>query len=91
MSAKVYNGSCICGDIKYQVRLTLPPVDTIGPNGVYMRNEISFDSPPNQHHEASTDNDSTAPREGTRIYKCNCSTCHKVRLSPQHSTQLLLQ
>ncbi|KAF1968146.1 hypothetical protein BU23DRAFT_558831 [Bimuria novae-zelandiae CBS 107.79] len=46
-STKVYSGSCHCGDITYQIRLTLPPNDTIG-----------FD--------------------GTRIYKCNCSTCHKM-------------
>ncbi|KAK7182329.1 hypothetical protein PSPO01_11563 [Paraphaeosphaeria sporulosa] len=51
MSTKAYTGSCHCGDVKYQIRLTLPPNDTIG-----------FD----------------AKREGTRIYKCNCSTCHKM-------------
>lgn len=46
---KVYHGSCHCGNVKYQVRLTLPPLITA-------------------ERTAKT----------VRIYKCNCTTCHKM-------------
>ncbi|KAF2678774.1 hypothetical protein K458DRAFT_316299 [Lentithecium fluviatile CBS 122367] len=49
-STQVYHGSCHCGHVKYQLRLTLPPA--LGPD----------------HHL----------QKATRIYKCNCSTCHKM-------------
>ncbi|ORY18934.1 hypothetical protein BCR34DRAFT_472711 [Clohesyomyces aquaticus] len=45
-----YHGSCHCGNIKYQIRLTFPP--------------------------SLTDIDPKA--KTIRIYKCNCSTCHKM-------------
>jgi hypothetical protein len=42
-----YPGSCHCGAIQYQVKLTFPPnLDTQG--------------------------------DSVRIYKCNCTTCHKM-------------
>jgi hypothetical protein len=46
-AAKTIHGSCHCGDVQYQVKLTFPPVN-------------SFDA------------------ESIRLYKCNCSTCHKM-------------
>ncbi|PVI01156.1 hypothetical protein DM02DRAFT_561966 [Periconia macrospinosa] len=48
-STKVYDGGCHCGNVKYKIRLDLPP---------------------------STDEDPFKP--GTRIYKCNCTTCLKL-------------
>lgn len=42
-----HHGSCHCGNVQYQIKLTFPPIPKI---------------------EA----------ESIRIYKCNCSTCHKM-------------
>ena len=48
---KTYPGSCHCGNIKYLVKLSLPPQKGAHP----------FDQKP-------------------KIYKCNCTTCHKMGL-----------
>ncbi|KAH7128566.1 hypothetical protein B0J11DRAFT_525274 [Dendryphion nanum] len=42
-----YPGSCHCGIVQYQIRLTFPPV-----------------------HDVNA--------ESIRLYKCNCTTCHKM-------------
>ena len=51
---RAYKGSCHCGAIQYQLRLTLPPVLN-DPNEYWAR-----------------------PTPTVLIYKCNCSTCHKM-------------
>jgi hypothetical protein len=46
-TTKAYHGGCHCGDVKYLVKLTFPPI--MDPKA-----------------------------ESIRLYKCNCSTCHKM-------------
>lgn len=45
--SKAYPGSCHCGAVQYQVRLSFPPV-----------------------HDRQA--------KSIRLYKCNCTTCHKM-------------
>ncbi|KAJ4288982.1 hypothetical protein N0V90_011324 [Kalmusia sp. IMI 367209] len=46
MTTKAYSGSCHCGDVKYQIRLTIPPMTEIGFDGD-LENDFIVTSPAN--------------------------------------------